>query len=47
MPERTPEVREMDVQCPAANAEGGFVSIDEVLEGLSREDATLVGSKRD
>jgi hypothetical protein len=47
MPERGPEVRQMDVQCPAANAKGGLVAIDEVLEGLSREDATLVGSKRD
>jgi hypothetical protein len=36
----------MDVQCPAANAKGRLVSIDEVLESLSRDDATLVGSKR-
>jgi hypothetical protein len=47
MPERAPEVREMDVQGSAANAKDGVVSINEVLEGLSREDATLVGSKRD
>lgn len=35
----------MDIQCPAANAKGGLVAIDEVLEGLSGQDATLVGSK--